>query len=142
MQSSCHQGGIWGQPGYDGGQGEAVRVPFADGTLVPLQEGVDEKMIPTLLTLCDVMCTGHHAAVRAEFTPDCTVAVIGDGAVGLCAVLAARRLGAARVIILGRHPYRIAVAARFGATDSDLPGTPDGYAAMHERNALKALIRI
>ncbi|MBW4720681.1 zinc-binding dehydrogenase [Saccharothrix obliqua] len=117
LQSSCPDGGIWGTGAADGGQGEAVRVPFADGTLVRLPEGVDDALLPALLALTDVMGTGHHAAVAAGVGPGSTVVVVGDGAVGLCAVLAAKRLGAERVIALGRHADRAAVARRFGATD-------------------------
>jgi len=73
--------------------------------------------MPSLLTLSDVMGTGHHAAVAAKVGPGKTVAVVGDGAVGLCGVLAARRLGAEQIILLGRHPDRIALAKEFGATD-------------------------
>ncbi|MGW4382540.1 zinc-dependent alcohol dehydrogenase family protein [Kitasatospora sp. NPDC004531] len=119
LQTSCPHGGFWGIPGSDGGQGEAVRVPFADGTLVklPKEAAGDEKLLPALLALSDVMATGHHAAVSAGVRPGATVAVVGDGAVGLCGVLAARRLGADRIIALGRHPGRTAIARAFGATD-------------------------
>ena len=103
--------------GVDGGQGEAVRVPQADGTLVVLPVGQDDALMPSLLTLSDVMATGHHAALAAKVGPGKTVAVVGDGAVGLCGVIAARRLGAEQIIILGRHADRIALAREFGATD-------------------------
>ena len=117
LQPSCLHGGRYGDDGVDGGQGEAVRVPQADGTLVVLPVGRDDPLMPSLLTLTDVMATGHHAALAANVGPGKTVAVVGDGAVGLCAVIAARRLGADRIIILGRHPDRIALAKDFGATD-------------------------
>ena len=117
VQTSCVAGGFWGSPGSDGGQGEAVRVPFADGTLVPFPSDVDDALLPSLLALSDVMGTGHHAAKSAGVGPGSVVAVVGDGAVGLCGVLAAHRLGAERVIALGRHADRAAVAKRFGATD-------------------------
>jgi len=117
LQPSCLHGGRYGDDGVDGGQGEAVRVPQADGTLVVLPVGRDDALMPSLLTLSDVMATGHHAALAANVGPGKTVAVVGDGAVGLCAVIAARRLGAERIIILGRHPDRIALAKDFGATD-------------------------
>ena len=94
-----------------------MRVPQADGTLVVLPVGPDDALMPSLVTLTDVMATGHHAAVSAGAGPGKTVAVVGDGAVGLCAVIAARRLGAERIIILGRHPDRIGIAKDFGATD-------------------------
>jgi threonine dehydrogenase-like Zn-dependent dehydrogenase len=117
LHTSCLHGGWWARDGIDGGQGEAVRVPQADGTLVVLPVGADDALMPSLLTLSDVMGTGHHAALAAKVGPGKTVAVVGDGAVGLCGVIAARRLGAERIIILGRHPDRIALAKEFGATD-------------------------
>ncbi len=117
LQTSCLHGGWWGGTELDGGQGEAVRVPQADGTLVVLPVGRDDALMPSLLTLSDVMGTGHHAALAANVRPGSTVAVVGDGAVGLCGVIAARRLGAERIIMLGRHPDRIALAREFGATD-------------------------
>ena len=117
LQTSCLHGGGWGSPDVDGGQGEAVRVPQADGTLVVLPVKRDDALMPSLLTLSDVMGTGHHAALAARVGPGKSVAVVGDGAVGLCGVIAARRLGAEHVIMLGRHPDRIALAREFGATD-------------------------
>jgi threonine dehydrogenase-like Zn-dependent dehydrogenase len=117
LQTSCVNGGFWGGTANDGGQGEAVRVPFADGTLVVLPVGRDDALMPSLLTLSDVMGTGHHAAVAARAGSGRIVAVIGDGAVGLCGVIAARRLGADQIIMLGRHADRIALAKEFGATD-------------------------
>jgi threonine dehydrogenase-like Zn-dependent dehydrogenase len=117
LQTSCLHGGFWGGTKLDGGQGEAVRVPQADGTVVALPVGPDDALMPGLLTLSDVMGTGHHAALAAKVGPGKTVAVVGDGAVGLCGVIAARRLGAERIIMLGRHADRIALAKKFGATD-------------------------
>jgi threonine dehydrogenase-like Zn-dependent dehydrogenase len=117
LQTSCVHGGFFGTPDIDGAQAEAVRVPQADGTLFVLPVGEDDALMPSLLTLTDVMGTGHHAAVTAEVGPGKTVAVVGDGAVGLCGVIAARRLGAQQIILLGRHPDRIALAREFGATD-------------------------
>ncbi len=117
LHTSCINVGRWGGDTPDAGQGEAVRVPFADGTLVVLPVGRDDALMPSLLTLTDVMATGHHAALAADAGPGKTVAVVGDGAVGLCGVIAARRLGAEQVILLGRHPDRIALAKEFGATD-------------------------
>src|SRR3954449_11833400 len=116
LQTSCLHGGFWGGE-LDGGQGEAVRVPQADGTLVRLPVGRDDALMPGLLTLSDVMGTGHHAALAARVAPGKTVAIVGDGAVGLCGVIAARRLGAEQIILLGRHPDRIALAKEFGASD-------------------------
>ena len=117
LHTSCLHGGRYGADDVDGGQGEAVRVPQADGTLVALPVGEDDALMPSLLTLSDVMSTGHHAALAARVAPGKTVAVVGDGAVGLCGVIAAKRLGAERIIVLGRHPDRIALATEFGATD-------------------------
>jgi threonine dehydrogenase-like Zn-dependent dehydrogenase len=117
LHTSCLHGGRYGFDRVDGGQGEAVRVPHADGTLVVLPVSPDDALMPSLLTLTDVMATGHHAAVSANAGPGKRVAVVGDGAVGLCGVIAARRLGAEQIIILGRHPDRIALAREFGATD-------------------------
>ncbi|MFD7220082.1 zinc-binding dehydrogenase [Streptomyces sp. NPDC059892] len=119
LHTSCPEGGIWGEVGSDGGQGEAVRVPFADGTpaKLPGEAAGEEKLLPGLLALSDVMSTGHHAAVAAGVRPGSTVAVVGDGAVGLCGVLAACRLGAERIIALGRHRARTDIARAFGATD-------------------------
>jgi threonine dehydrogenase-like Zn-dependent dehydrogenase len=115
--TSCLHGGRYGSDGVDGGQGEAVRVPQADGTLVVVPVERDDALMPSLLTLSDVMSTGHHAALAGRVGPGKTVAVVGDGAVGLCAVIAARRLGAQQVILLGRHPARVALGKEFGATD-------------------------
>src|SRR3954468_8711457 len=117
LHTSCLHGGRYGDPGVDGGQGEAVRVPQADGTLVALPVERDHELMPSLLTLSDVMATGHHAALAARVGPARSAAVVGDGAVGLCAVIAARRLGAEQIILLGRHPERIAIGKEFGATD-------------------------
>ena len=117
LHTSCVHGGYFGSGRVAGAQAEAVRVPQADGTLVPLPAGADEALMPSLLTLSDVMGTGHHAALAARVGPGKTVAVVGDGAVGLCGVIAARRLGAERIILLGGHADRIALARRFGATD-------------------------
>ena len=117
LHTSCIHGGFFGTGDGDGAQAEAVRVPQADGTLFVLPVGKDDALMPSLLTLSDVMGTGHHAAVAAKVAPGKRVAVIGDGAVGLCSVIAARRLGAEQIIILGRHADRIALAQAFGATD-------------------------
>jgi threonine dehydrogenase-like Zn-dependent dehydrogenase len=117
LQTSCVHGGFFGTVDVAGAQAEAVRVPQADGTLFVLPVGFDDALMTSLLTLSDVMGTGHHAAVAARVGPGKSVAVAGDGAVGLCGVIAARRLGAERIIILGRHADRIALAREFGATD-------------------------
>lgn len=117
LHTACRHGGFFGVGEVAGAQAEAVRVPLADGTLYPLPGGADKTLFASLLTLSDVMGTGHHAARVARVGPDKRVAVIGGGAVGLCGVLAAKRLGAEQIIVLDRHPDRIALAREFGATD-------------------------
>ena len=117
LPTACVHVGFFGSNGMNGAQAEALRIPFADGTLYPLPVGEDDALMPSLLTLSDVMGTGHHAAVGAEVAPGKRAAVVGDGAVGLCAVIAAKRLGAEQIIIMGRHGDRIALAREFGATD-------------------------
>ncbi|HTW07918.1 MAG TPA: zinc-dependent alcohol dehydrogenase family protein [Acidimicrobiales bacterium] len=113
---SCVRGGNFGNGVVDGGQGEAVRVPLAASTLVTVPgSGHSDETLKSLLALSDVMATGHHAAVSAGVKPGDTVAVVGDGAVGLCAVLASKRLGAERVIALSRQPERQKLALEFGA---------------------------
>jgi threonine dehydrogenase-like Zn-dependent dehydrogenase len=103
--------------GFGGCQSELIRIPLADGTLVATPEQPAEDLIPSLLALSDVMATGWHAAVSAGVKPGMTVAVVGDGAVGLCGVLASAQLGAARVIAMSRHQQRQQLAKEFGATD-------------------------
>lgn len=117
MHTSCVQGGFFGMGGVAGAQAEAVRVPLADSTLYPLDAHADKVLLGSLLTLSDVMGTGHHAARAARVGSGKTVAVVGDGAVGLCGVIAAKRLGAEQIILLGRHADRIALGREFGATD-------------------------
>lgn len=117
LHTSCIHGGFFGSEEVPGAQAEAVRVPLADGTLFAVPGSADAALMRSLLTLSDVMGTGHHAALTARVGPGKTAAVVGDGAVGLCGVIAARRLGAERIILLGRHPDRIALAKDFGATD-------------------------
>lgn len=122
VSGSCLAGGMWGaldRTGVmaDGGQGEFVRVPLADGTLKAVPGAPDEALIPHLLALSDVFGTGHHAAVSAGVRAGSTVVVVGDGAVGLSAVLASARIGAARVVAMSRHADRQALAREFGATD-------------------------
>ncbi|RTE49247.1 zinc-dependent alcohol dehydrogenase family protein [Actinobaculum sp. 352] len=102
---------------YDGCQAEYIRVANADGTLVATPDKPTDDLLPSLLTLSDVMCTGWHGAVSANIGPGVTAVIVGDGAVGLCATLAAWQLGAERVISLSRHAPRQAVARDFGATD-------------------------
>jgi len=120
FQTSCVHGGFYGHGDVGGGQAELVRVPQADGTLV--QPGIaladaDEAMLASLLTLSDVFLTGHHAAHMGGVAPGRTVTVIGDGAVGLSAVLASKRLGAERIILMGRHTSRTDLGVELGATD-------------------------
>lgn len=112
VQTSCPDGGFFSEA-----QAEAVRVPQAAGTLVKLPVSEDSALLPSLLTLADVYGTGYHAAKRAHVNPRTTVTVIGDGAVGLLAVLSARRLGAEQIILMGRHKARTDLGREFGATD-------------------------
>lgn len=118
LYTSCLVGGYWGKDN-DGGQAEAVRVPHADGTLVKTSPDIigDDHLQKCMLTLSDVMGTGHHSAVMAEVRPGSTTVVVGDGAVGLCATLAAKRLGSERIIAVGRHDDRLEIAKQFGASD-------------------------
>lgn len=137
IYTSCERGGFWGGVSrtgehLGGAQSQYIRVPFADGTLVALDEQPDEDQLPDLLTLADVLGTGHHAAVMAQVRPGATVVVVGDGAVGLCAVLAAKRLGAGRIVAMSRHPDRQAIARAFGATDIVADRGKDGVAAVKE----------
>jgi len=117
LQTACVHGGFFGNAEVAGAQAEAVRIPLADGTLFSLPVAKDDALMASLLTLSDVMGTGHHAAVTAKVAPGKIAAVVGDGAVGLCGVIAARRLGAEQIIMLGHHRDRIALAEEFGATD-------------------------
>jgi threonine dehydrogenase-like Zn-dependent dehydrogenase len=136
IQTSCVNGGTFGAPGTDGGMGEAVRVPQADGTLVAVPGGLaaaGEQLLPALLATTDVAATGLHGAVLADTEKGCTVAVIGDGAVGLCAVLGARNiLGAERVILMSRHADRQALGRKFGATDIIESRAEEGIEAVRE----------
>jgi len=118
LQTSCVHGQFWGGE-TDGAQGEAVRVPLADGTLVHIPDRVegDEKLLRALFPLTEVMGTGHHAALLAGVEEGGTCVVVGEGAVGLCGMLAAKRLGAERIIALGHHEDRLEKARAFGATD-------------------------
>jgi threonine dehydrogenase-like Zn-dependent dehydrogenase len=137
VSTSCLNGGWWGSDdqlgGFaDGAQGERVRVPHADGTLVATPEQPTDAQVPGLLTLADVMGTGHHAAVSAGVTAGSTVVVVGDGAVGLCAIIAAKRLGAARIVAMSRHADRQVVAREFGATDIVEERGDAGVERIHE----------
>lgn len=133
FQSNCTHGGAFGNGVFDGGQGERVRAPFADATLVkvPGSDFTDEQLA-SFTALSDVMCTGYHAAVSAGVKAGDTVAVVGDGAVGLSAVLAAKLLGAGRIIALSRHASRQVVATEFGATDIVAERGDDAVAVVME----------
>ncbi|MDB5029173.1 MAG: adhA8 [Candidatus Eremiobacteraeota bacterium] len=119
LYTSCEHVGFWGGLDDDGGQGEFVRVPFADATLVAIPDAIrdDASKRVGALALTDVMGTGYHGAVSAQTKAGGTVVVVGDGAVGLCAVLSARHLGAERIVSVGHHADRLALARSFGATD-------------------------
>jgi alcohol dehydrogenase len=119
LHTSCTNGDSWGGAN-GGGQGEYVRAPQADGTLlrVPDRHADEEDTLEAVLPLTDVMGTGHHAAVSAGVETGDTCVVVGDGAVGLCGVLAARRLGASRIVAVGHHAERMDVAEEFGATET------------------------
>jgi threonine dehydrogenase-like Zn-dependent dehydrogenase len=132
MQTSCLHGGFYAAGGVGGAQAEAVRVPLADGSLVKVPGPVDEALYPSLLTLSDVYLTGHHAAHMGRVSPGKTVTVIGDGAVGLSAVLASKQLGAERIILMGRHTTRTDLGLEFGATDVVAERGDEGIARVFE----------
>ncbi len=133
LPSACVHRGFFGNGGELGGaQAEALRIPMADGTLYAIDVAEDDALMPSLLTLSDVLGTGHHAAVTARVREGGTVAVVGDGAVGLCGVIAAKRLGAEQIIIMGRHEQRIVLASRFGATDIVSERGEEGVAHVRE----------
>ncbi|WP_329206583.1 alcohol dehydrogenase catalytic domain-containing protein [Streptomyces sp. NBC_00683] len=142
LHSSCRHGGRYGIDGVDGGQGQAVRVPYADGTLVKLPVGEDSPLLHSLLALSDVMGTGHHGAVTAGVSDGDSVLVIGDGAVGLCAVIAARRLGAERIILMGRHTDRTDLGRDFGATDVVAERGEEGVARVRDLTAGNGVGRV
>ena len=132
LPAACVHRNFFGNGELDGAQSEAMRIPMADGTLYPIDVGEDDTLMPSLLTLSDVLGTGHHAAVVARVREGGTVAVVGDGAVGLCGVIAAKRLGAEQIIIMGRHEQRIALAREFGATDVVSERGNDGVERVRE----------
>lgn len=127
MHSNCRHVG-----GFDGAQAERIRIPQADGTLIATPGQPDPDLIPDLLALSDVMCTGWHAAVCAGVQPGSSVVVVGDGAVGLSGVLAASQLGAATIIAMSRHEARQRVALEFGATHIVAERGEAGLAAVRE----------
>jgi threonine dehydrogenase-like Zn-dependent dehydrogenase len=132
LQTSCRHGGFWNAAGVGGGQAEAVRVPLADGTLVKVPVSEDSALLPSLLTLSDVYGTGYHAALKGGVRTGTTVTVIGDGAVGLLAVLSARQLGAERIILMGRHKVRTDLGVEFGATDVVAERGEEGIATVRD----------
>ncbi len=117
LQTSCRIGGLSGTQRTGGAQAEYRRAPLADGTLYRVDVDENDERMPGLLTLSDVYGTGYHAALTAGAGPGRTVTVIGDGAVGLLAVLAARQLGSERIILMGRHEARTDLGRRYGATE-------------------------
>ncbi len=131
LTSSCIDGGAWGEQGEDGAQGERVRVPQADGTLVVVPRELTDDP-GSLLALACAMPTAHHAAVSAGVQWGSTAVIVGDGAVGLCAVLAARRLGAEQIVVVGHHEDRLGIASAFGASDIVRATAGDGLAAVEE----------
>ena len=137
LHTSCAhaQAGFWDGEAREGGQAEAIRVPLADGTLVKLPVAADSALIPSLLTLSDVLGTGYHAAVAGGVNERTSVTVIGDGAVGLLAVLSAKRLGAEQIILMGRHKARTDLGREYGATDVVSARGADGIEAVRELTA-------
>lgn len=129
-QSKCVNASFVG--GAIGTQAEKARIPYADGTLVKTPGQPEPDLIPSLLAASDVLGTGWFAAVAAEAGPGKTVAVVGDGAVGLMAILAAKQLGAERIIAMSRHPERQALARYYGATDIVEERGKDGVAKIKE----------
>ncbi len=132
LQTSCEHGGFWDMLPKEGGQAEAIRVPLADGTLFKLPGTPDPALVPSLLTISDVLGTGYHAAVQGGVRRGSSVTVIGDGAVGLLAVLSAQRLGAEQIILMGRHTPRTDLGREFGATDVVAARGEEGVAAVRE----------
>jgi threonine dehydrogenase-like Zn-dependent dehydrogenase len=132
LQTSCLHGGFWARDGIGGAQAEAIRVPLADGTLVKAPVGEDSGLLPDLLTLSDVYGTGYHVAKRADVGPGESVVVIGDGAVGLLAVLSARQLGAEQIVLMGRHKDRTDLGREFGATAVVAERGAEGIAKVRE----------
>ncbi|MFE3263417.1 zinc-binding dehydrogenase [Streptomyces sp. NPDC059215] len=134
LHTSCSnpQANFWDEVAEEGGQAEAIRVPLADGTLVKLPVAADSALIPSLLTLSDVFATGYHGAVSGGVGERTRVTVIGDGAVGLMAVLSAKRLGAEQIILMGRHQGRTDLGREFGATDIVSARDEEGVEAVRE----------
>lgn len=127
FHSSCEQ-----REFMTGAQASYARVPLADGTLVATVDMPDDDLIPSLLATSDVLGTGWYAADAARVQPGCTVAVVGDGAVGLMAVLAAKQMGAGRIIAMSRHKHRQDLALEYGATDIVAERGDEGIAKVKE----------
>ena len=136
MQTACLHGGFYGTPEAAGLQAEFARIPQADGSLVVVPDvdpdAADESLLNSLLALSDVYLTGYHAAHMAQVGPGKTVTVIGDGAVGLSAVLASRTLGAERIILMGRHRDRTDLGTDWGATEVVAERGAEGVARVLE----------
>ena len=132
LHSSCVRGTMWDLEPDIGGQAEAARIPLADGSLVKVPDGAGPALIPSLLTLADVFGTGYHAAAAGGVTGGSTVTVIGDGAVGLLAVLSARMRGAGQIILMGRHSDRTDLGREFGATHVVAARGEEGIAAVRD----------
>lgn len=129
LQTSCLRAS---EARTGGAQAQYRRAPLADGTLYRVDMDEDDARMPSLLTLSDVYATGHHAALTGGAGPGKTVVVIGDGAVGLLAVLSARRLGAERIVLMGRHQDRTDLGRRFGATDVVAARGEEGMAEVRD----------
>ncbi len=132
LHTACVNGTFWDALPDEGSQAEAIRVPLADGTLFKLPVEPDSALIPSLLTLSDVYGTGHHAAVVGGVNERTSVTVVGDGAVGLLAVLSAKRLGAEQIILMGRHTDRTDLGREVGATDVVAERGEEGIAEVRE----------
>ncbi|MEY4985756.1 MAG: hypothetical protein RLZZ359_642 [Actinomycetota bacterium] len=131
-QTSCRNIEYFGHGGGAACQAEFVRIPWADGTAVKVPVDANSPLIPSMLTLSDVLCTGYHAAVSAGVQQGETVVVIGDGAVGLSAVIGAKKLGAERIILVSSHEPRANLGREFGATDIVSERGEEGIARIME----------
>lgn len=136
FQTACPHGGFYGNQPTGGLQAQFARIPQAAGSLVKVPDidpdTADDALLASLLTLSDVYLTGYHAAHMAEVKPGQTVTVVGDGAVGLGAVLAARQMGAEQIILMGRHKSRTDLGLEFGATDVVAERGEEGIARVME----------
>lgn len=132
QQTSCRNIEFFGHGGGGACQAEFVRIPWVDGTAVKLPVAEDSELIPSLLTLSDVLGTGYHAAVSANVSKGETVVVVGDGAVGLSAVIGAKKLGAERIILMSRHETRSKLGLEFGATEIVAERGEEGIARIKE----------